>query len=80
MKEEQIEKARNYNGRCHTCGQDFVGLSFGGPEVCSRCDCGIKPNGEKWTYEEAKIISDRFQKGITPHMSEEIIALPIDNK
>ena len=75
MNEEQLEKVRNYNGHCHTCGKDFVGLSFGGPNVCSRCDCGIKPNGEKWSYEELKIILARFQQGITPHMTEEMLKI-----
>ena len=29
--------------RCTICGCDFSEASFGGPGICSACDCGVQP-------------------------------------
>src|SRR3972149_5497794 len=53
--------------KCNICGETYTSPSFGGPGVCPRCDCGIKPNGEKLNYEESLKIALNYKKGILPY-------------
>lgn len=54
---------------CLYCDEAVGSLSFGGPAVCPRCDCGRGANGE-WTIREAMVI--------TRHARERLDALADD--
>lgn len=28
---------------CKVCGKEYFSQSFGGPDICAACDCGINP-------------------------------------
>lgn len=38
---------------CRICGLPVVELSYGSPDVCPWCDCGIFRNGDRWTWAES---------------------------
>jgi hypothetical protein len=35
---------------CKICGQHYSSMSYGGPGICPRCDCGSLPDG--WTTDQ----------------------------
>lgn len=37
---------------CMRCGEPVIASSMDGPLICAACDCGVKPNGQKWTFED----------------------------
>lgn len=37
---------------CIMCGDSTEG-SMDGPYICSRCDCGIRPDGKRFTYSDS---------------------------
>jgi hypothetical protein len=41
---------------CRMCGLPFYAASFGGPGICSACDCGITPAST--AAQQAKVINE----------------------
>lgn len=54
--------------KCNVCGENYTSPSLGGAGICPRCDCGIKPNGEKLTLEEAQTVARRYKQGKIPYL------------
>ena len=46
---------------CIMCGAINAPESMDGPYICPSCDCGIKPNGEKFTVDDAREYSIRIR-------------------
>jgi hypothetical protein len=38
---------------CRVCGLPVPSPSYGGPDLCPTCDCGVYRDGAPWTYKEA---------------------------
>ena len=38
---------------CIMCGDSTEG-SMDGPYICGRCDCGIRPDGKRFTYSDSR--------------------------
>ena len=40
---------------CKLCDSDFTSQSYGGPDICPACDCGIDPKVIKLQNENAQL-------------------------
>jgi hypothetical protein len=40
---------------CRICSLPVTALSFGGPDVCPWCDCGVFRDGEQWSFRDATV-------------------------
>lgn len=52
---------------CKICGAKNIQMSMGGPDICGRCDCGLKPNGERLDYTETMKIAQNYQQNNIPY-------------
>lgn len=49
-------KTRRMKMDCKICGAKNIGPSMGGPDICGACDCGMWPDGRKWSFREYALI------------------------
>lgn len=54
------------NMNCKICGAKDIQPSFGGMDICGRCDCGFHPDGTRWSFKETVEIGNNVRNGIFP--------------